>query len=57
MWHVPVIPIILIADETFILSWVFAWKTLLITAVSCLPLYFLKFLRKKLSPPAYQKLS
>merc|ERR1712066_919383 len=44
-------------DEKFIISWVFAWKTLLITAVSCLPLYFLKFLRKKLSPPAYQKLS
>merc|ERR1719188_2701885 len=42
-------------DEKFIISWVFAWKTLLITAVSCLPLYFLKFLRKKLSPPAYRK--
>jgi phospholipid-translocating ATPase len=44
-------------DASFIFSWQFLWKTVLITAVSCLPLYFLKFLRKKLSPPAYQKLS
>ncbi len=39
------------------MSWQFAWKTLLITAVSCVPLYLVKFLRKKLSPPSYQKLS
>ena len=44
-------------DASFILSWQFTWKTLLITAVSCVPLYFLKFLRKKLMTPTYQKLS
>jgi len=44
-------------DWDFIKSVDFVWKTLLITAVSCLPLYFIKFLRKKFSPPSYQKLS
>merc|ERR1719187_2913818 len=44
-------------DWDFIKSVDFVWKTLLITAVSCLPLYFIKFPRKKFSPPSYQKLS
>uniref|UniRef100_A0A8W7M1T8 Phospholipid-transporting ATPase n=1 Tax=Anopheles arabiensis TaxID=7173 RepID=A0A8W7M1T8_ANOAR len=41
----------------FIWSWDFLWKVLVITLVSCLPLYILKFLRKKFSPPSYSKLS
>ena len=44
-------------DLVFIRTLEFLWKTALITAVSCLPLYILKFLRKKFSPPSYQKLS
>jgi len=43
-------------DSDFIQSPEFVWKTLLITAVSCLPLYLIKFLRKRFSPPSYQKL-
>jgi phospholipid-translocating ATPase len=44
-------------DADFVKSVQFVWKTLLITGVSCLPLYFIKFLRKRFSPPSYQKLS
>jgi phospholipid-translocating ATPase len=43
-------------DADFIKSGNFVWKTLVITSVSCLPLYVIKFLRKRLAPPAYQKL-
>jgi len=43
-------------DADFIKTMAFVWKTLVITAVSCLPLYIIKFLRKRLAPPAYQKL-
>ncbi|XP_078608479.1 putative phospholipid-transporting ATPase IIB isoform X1 [Branchiostoma floridae x Branchiostoma japonicum] len=44
-------------DESFILSLTFFWKVTVITLVSCLPLYVLKYLRKKFSPPSYSKLS
>ncbi|XP_075225291.1 putative phospholipid-transporting ATPase IIB isoform X2 [Lycorma delicatula] len=44
-------------DATFIKTTDFLWKTTVITLVSCLPLYILKFLRKKFSPPSYSKLS
>ncbi|XP_044738524.1 probable phospholipid-transporting ATPase IIB isoform X3 [Chrysoperla carnea] len=44
-------------DSEFIRTKDFLWKVLLITLVSCLPLYILKFLRKKFSPPSYSKLS
>ncbi|XP_065084245.1 probable phospholipid-transporting ATPase IIA isoform X2 [Ochlerotatus camptorhynchus] len=44
-------------DWEFIWSWEFLWKVLVITLVSCLPLYILKFLRKKFSPPSYSKLT
>lgn len=47
----------LFVDWEFIWSYDFAWKVSIITAVSCLPLYFVKFLRKKCSPPSYSKLS
>lgn len=58
----PSIKILLIRD---ILStdWEFIWtteflsKVSAITAVSCVPLYILKFLRQKCSPPSYVKLS
>lgn len=46
-----------VSDAEFIQTWGFIWKTVVITAVSCLPLYIVKFLRKKFSPPSYQKLS
>ncbi|KAG5872559.1 hypothetical protein JTB14_033978 [Gonioctena quinquepunctata] len=44
-------------DSEFIRTRDFFWKVLAITLVSCLPLYILKFLRKKFSPPSYSKLS
>ncbi|XP_022186927.2 probable phospholipid-transporting ATPase IIB isoform X1 [Nilaparvata lugens] len=44
-------------DANFIQTSDFLWKTTAITLVSCLPLYILKFLRKKFSPPSYSKLS
>ncbi|KAK0175080.1 hypothetical protein PV327_008862 [Microctonus hyperodae] len=44
-------------DADFITTTDFLWKVLVITLISCLPLYILKFLRKKFSPPSYTKLS
>ena len=44
------------SDAEFIKSLDFVWKTAVITGVSCLPLYFIKFLRRRFSPPSYQKL-
>ncbi|KAL1493903.1 hypothetical protein ABEB36_009585 [Hypothenemus hampei] len=44
-------------DAEFIKTFDFLWKVTVITLISCLPLYILKFLRKKFSPPSYTKLS
>lgn len=44
-------------DESFITTAPFFWKVLVITLVSCLPLYILKFLRRKFAPPNYSKLT
>ena len=44
-------------DERFLISLDFLWKVTVITLVSCLPLYILKFLRRKYAPPSYSKLT
>ncbi|CAH7085546.1 Atp9b [Phodopus roborovskii] len=44
-------------DVAFITTVTFLWKVSAITVVSCLPLYVLKYLKRKLSPPSYSKLS
>ncbi|VDL83939.1 unnamed protein product [Nippostrongylus brasiliensis] len=44
-------------DRQFVLSWIFISKTTAITAVSCLPLYVIKALRRKFSPPSYAKVN
>ncbi|KAJ2710187.1 putative aminophospholipid-translocase, partial [Coemansia spiralis] len=44
-------------DPAFILSTAFVWKTLVITAVSSVPLYIIKILRRIYAPPAYAKLT
>ncbi|XP_054984045.1 probable phospholipid-transporting ATPase IIB isoform X2 [Sorex araneus] len=44
-------------DVAFITTAAFLWKVSAITVVSCLPLYVLKHLKRKLSPPSYSKLS
>lgn len=47
----------LFPDSAFLQTWDFYWKVLVITSVSCIPLYILKYLRKKFSPPVYSKLT
>ncbi|XP_057169301.1 probable phospholipid-transporting ATPase IIB isoform X2 [Ursus arctos] len=44
-------------DVAFITTVTFVWKVSAITVVSCLPLYVLKYLKRKLSPPSYSKLT
>ncbi|XP_070194788.1 probable phospholipid-transporting ATPase IIB isoform X2 [Littorina saxatilis] len=44
-------------DSAFLQTWDFIWKVLVITCVSCIPLYVLKYLRKRFSPPVYSKLT
>uniref|UniRef100_A0A8C9JQE2 Phospholipid-transporting ATPase n=1 Tax=Panthera tigris altaica TaxID=74533 RepID=A0A8C9JQE2_PANTA len=44
-------------DVAFITTVTFVWKVSAITMVSCLPLYVLKYLKRKLSPPSYTKLT
>nr|XP_014347728.1 PREDICTED: probable phospholipid-transporting ATPase IIA isoform X2 [Latimeria chalumnae] len=44
-------------DVYFITTLSFVWKVTVITLVSCLPLYVLKYLRRRFSPPSYSKLT
>uniref|UniRef100_A0A8C4SHX9 Phospholipid-transporting ATPase n=1 Tax=Erpetoichthys calabaricus TaxID=27687 RepID=A0A8C4SHX9_ERPCA len=44
-------------DIYFITTLSFLWKVTVITLISCLPLYILKYLRRKFSPPSYSKLT
>lgn len=44
-------------DIYFITTVSFLWKVTAITLVSCLPLYILKYLRRRFSPPSYSKLT
>uniref|UniRef100_A0A3B4WQK3 Phospholipid-transporting ATPase n=1 Tax=Seriola lalandi dorsalis TaxID=1841481 RepID=A0A3B4WQK3_SERLL len=44
-------------DVYFITTVSFLWKVTVITLVSCLPLYILKYLRRRFSPPSYSKLT
>ncbi|KAJ1722170.1 putative aminophospholipid-translocase, partial [Coemansia erecta] len=44
-------------DVSFILSGAFIWKTVVITAVSSVPLYIIKLLRRIYAPPSYAKLT
>uniref|UniRef100_A0A674INI5 Phospholipid-transporting ATPase n=1 Tax=Terrapene triunguis TaxID=2587831 RepID=A0A674INI5_9SAUR len=44
-------------DVAFITTVTFLWKVSAITVVSCLPLYILKYLKRKFSPPSYSKLT
>jgi len=43
-------------DLAFIASADFWWKVIVITLVSCLPLYILKLLQRTITPPTYSKL-
>ncbi|KAJ1816463.1 putative aminophospholipid-translocase [Coemansia sp. RSA 2598] len=44
-------------DVSFIVSGAFIWKTVVITAVSSVPLYIIKLLRRIYAPPSYAKLT
>ncbi len=44
-------------DAEFIRTAGFMWRTATITAISCVPLYIWKCLRKRFSPTSYQKLA
>lgn len=46
-----------LTDLSFITTWPFLWKVSAVTLVSCLPLYIIKYLKRKFSPPSYSKLS
>ncbi|KAL6080305.1 hypothetical protein STEG23_036276 [Scotinomys teguina] len=46
-----------LTDVYFIATLSFLWKVSVITLVSCLPLYVLKYLRRRFSPPSYSKLT
>ena len=57
MCHWAVFPLFALPDLSFITTWPFLWKVSAITLVSCLPLYIIKYLKRKFSPPSYSKLS
>lgn len=44
-------------DITYILTWSFIWKVLVITAASCLPVYLAMHIKQKYDPPAHSKLT
>jgi len=44
-------------DIPFILSLHFWWKVLVIVAASCLPIYIVKFVMRRVNPPAWRKLA
>ncbi|KAI8986494.1 phospholipid-translocating P-type ATPase [Pilobolus umbonatus] len=44
-------------DMTFILTERFAWKVVVITAVSSCPLYIVKIIKRRIAPPSYTKLT
>eukprot|EP00002_Diphylleia_rotans_P019548 TRINITY_DN3778_c0_g2_i1.p1 TRINITY_DN3778_c0_g2~~TRINITY_DN3778_c0_g2_i1.p1 ORF type:complete len:171 (+),score=38.57 TRINITY_DN3778_c0_g2_i1:347-859(+) len=42
-------------DVNFILTWGFCWRVVLITSVSCFPVYIAKYIHKHYNPPSYLK--
>lgn len=43
-------------DVSFIMTWDFVWKVSLITAITTVPIYVVRFIKRKCDPPAYTKL-
>jgi phospholipid-translocating ATPase len=43
-------------DMSYILTGTFMWKLAVVTAVACLPVYAIKALRRRLKPPAHEKI-
>ncbi|GIY93492.1 hypothetical protein CEXT_718281 [Caerostris extrusa] len=55
-WHWLMVVAELFNTE-FIWTPTFLWKVSLLTVVSCVPLYILKYLHRKVAPPSYAKLT
>jgi len=51
------IPQVTAFEISFIKTYDFWWRVIVITLVSCLPLYLGKYIQKKYAPPAYLKLT
>lgn len=45
-----------ITDLSFVVSWPFVWKVAVIVAISALPLYIIKAIKRKVAPAASSKL-
>ena len=45
-----------ITDLSFVVSWPFVWKVAVIVAMSALPLYIIKAIKRKVAPAASSKL-
>jgi len=52
-----VIPEVTAFEISFIKTFDFWWRVVVITLVSCLPLYLGKYIKKKYDPPSYLKLT
>ena len=48
---------VFITDAEFLKSRDFVWKVLVVTSVSCIPLFILKYIRRRFAPPSYSKLT
>ena len=57
MWQAADGTVLCVSDPDFLWSWGFVWKVLVVTSISCIPLYILKYVRRKFSPPSYSKLT
>jgi phospholipid-translocating ATPase len=44
-------------DPVFLLSVGFFWRVIIVTLISCIPLYILKFIQIKFYPPIHHKLT
>jgi len=44
-------------DVSFVLSIGFLWRVLLVTIISCMPIYLTRWIKRRIDPPSYTKLS
>jgi len=44
-------------DVSFVLSLGFLWRVTLVTVLSCMPIYIIRWIKRRIDPPSYTKLS
>jgi len=44
-------------DVSFVLSIGFLWRVPLVTVISCMPIYLTRWIKRRIDPPSYTKLS